>query len=305
MNLHRLDLVSLALFGLVARTGSISKGAELAHLAIGAASKRISDLEESIGAELLERHHRGVTLTPAGQALQRHAQLILSNVDHLAADLSDYASGIVGIVRLAANTSAVTQFLPGDIAAFTAVNPRIKIELEEQNSGDIVHAVLDGRADIGIFADRTPLLGLQTVEYRRDRLALVVPKAHPLARRKQMAFVEAADLEFVSLSKGTSLSQRLEAGAEALGKRLRVRIQVRSFDAMCQMVAAGLGVAVLPAASVQPHLRSMGLHKIDLTDAWAERHLLVGARDLTALSRPVRLLMDHLVDRKGQRGPLS
>jgi DNA-binding transcriptional LysR family regulator len=300
MNLHRLDLVSLALFGLVARTGSISKGAELAHLAIGAASKRISDLEQSIGAELLERHHRGVTLTPAGQALQRHAQLILRNVDHLAADLSDYASGIVGIVRLAANTSAVTQFLPGDIAAFTAVHPRIKIELEEQNSTDIVHAVIDGRADIGIFADRTPLLGLQTVAYRRDQLALVVPTTHPLAKRKKIPFVEASDLEFVSLSKGTSLAQRLESSAEELGKRLRVRIQVRSFDAMCQMVAAGLGVAVLPTTAVKPHLRSMGLHKLDLTDAWAERHLLVGARDLTALSRPVRLLMDHLVDQRRQ-----
>lgn len=300
MNLHRLDLVSLALFCLVVRTGSISKGAELAHLAIGAASKRITDLEESIGSELLKRHYRGVTLTPAGQALQRHAQLILRNVDHLAADLSDYAAGIVGIVRLAANTSAVTQFLPGDIAAFTAGNPRIKIELEELNSSEIVNAVLDGRADIGIFADRTPPLGLQTVTYRRDQLALVVPTTHPLARRKKISFVEASDLEFVSLSKGTSLSLRLESCAEELGKRLRVRIQVRSFDAMCQMVASGLGVAVLPATAVKPHLRSMGLRKVDLTDAWAERHLLVGARDLTALSRPVRQLMDHLVGQKRQ-----
>ena len=272
----------------------------MAHLAIGAASKRITDLEESIGSELLKRHYRGVTLTPAGQALQRHAQLILRNVDHLAADLSDYAAGIVGIVRLAANTSAVTQFLPGDIAAFTAGNPRIKIELEELNSSEIVNAVLDGRADIGIFADRTPPLGLQTVTYRRDQLALVVPTTHPLARRKKISFVEASDLEFVSLSKGTSLSLRLESCAEELGKRLRVRIQVRSFDAMCQMVASGLGVAVLPATAVKPHLRSMGLRKVDLTDAWAERHLLVGARDLTALSRPVRQLMDHLVGQKRQ-----
>ena len=296
MNLHRLDLVSLALFGLVARTGSISKGAELAHLAVGAASKRISDLEESVGAELLERHSRGVTLTLAGQALHRHAQRILSDVDHLAADLSDHASGIVGVVRLWANTSAVTQFLPGDLAGFIAANPRIRIELHEQNSNDIVLAVLDGRADIGIFADRTPPLGLQTVGYRRDRLALVVPKTHVLAQRRAIAFLDAADFEFVSLSEGTSLSKRLEAEAQVLGKRLRVRIQVRSFDAMCQMVAAGLGIAVLPAAAVQPHLRSMGVHRIDLTDGWAERQLLIGARDLTALPRPVRLLMDHLLE---------
>ena len=74
-----------------------------------------------------------------------------------------------------------------------------------------------------------------------------------------------------------------------------MRIHVRSFDAMCQMVAAGLGVAVLPDAAVQPHLRSMGLARIELVDPWVERELLIGVRDLAALPRPVRLLLDHLV----------
>lgn len=295
MNLHRLDLVSLSLFSFVVRTGSISKGAELAHLAVGAASKRISDLEAAVGAELLERHSRGVTPTVAGQALQRHAQRILSNVDDLAADLSDYASGMVGVVRLWANTSAVTQFLPADIAAFVTANPGIRIELDEQDSGKIVLAVLDGRADVGIFADRTPPLGLQTVEYRADRLVLVVPKPHALAACKAIDFADVTDLDFVSLSAGTSLAQRLQLEAEALGKRLRLRIQVRSFDAMCQMVAAGLGVAVLPDAAVRPHLRSMNLRKIDIRDDWVHRRLLIGARDFTALPRPVRLLVDHLM----------
>src|SRR4030095_5716973 len=167
VNLHRLDLASLSLFNFVVRTGSISKGAELAHLAVGAASKRISDLEAAVGAALFERHSRGVTLTVAGQALHRHAQRILSDVDFLAADLSDYASGIVGVVRLWANTSAVTQFLPTEIAAFVAANPGIRIELEEQNSTEVVLAVLDGRAEIGILADRTPPLGLKTAAYRQ------------------------------------------------------------------------------------------------------------------------------------------
>ncbi|WP_280154136.1 LysR substrate-binding domain-containing protein [Piscinibacter sp. XHJ-5] len=294
MNLHRLDLVSLSLFSLIVRTGSISKGAGLAHLAVGAASKRVADLEAAVGAELFERHSRGVTLTLAGQALHRHAQRILSDVDQLAADLSDHASGIVGVVRLWANTSAITQFLPADLAAFVAAHPAIRIELDEQNSSDVVLAVLDGRADIGIFADRTPPLGLQTVPYRRDRLVLVVPQGHPLAGRRKIAFVAATDYDFVGLSQGTSLARRLGLEAEALGRRLKLRIHVRSFDAMCQMVAAGLGIAVLPDAAVQPHLRSMGLRKIDLTDAWIERELLIGARDMGALQRPVRLLLEHL-----------
>lgn len=297
MNLHRLDLVSLSLFNLIARTGSISKGAELAHLAVGAASKRVTDLEASIGAALLERHSRGVTLTPAGQALHRHAQRILADVDQLAADLSDHAAGVVGVVRLWANTSAVTQFLPADLARFIAAHPGIRIELHEKDSGDAVLAVLDGRADLGIFAERTPTLGLQSVPFRRDRLVLVVPRAHALAsHRGRIAFAEVTEYEFVGLSQATSLAQRLALEAQAMGRALRVRIHVRSFDAMCQMVAAGLGLAVLPDAAVQPHLASMGLVRLELTDAWAERELLIGARDLQALPRPARLLFDHLIE---------
>ena len=304
MNLHRLDLVSLSLFSLVVRTGSISRGAELAHLAVGAASKRISDLEGTVGAELFERHSRGVTLTLAGQALQRHAQRILADVDNLAADLSDHASGIVGMVRLMANTSAVTQFLPADLAGFVAAHAGIRIELEESDSREAVLAVVDGRADIGIFAERTPTLGLQTMLYRRDRLVLVVPAGHVLAARATGAGREAgdsvtladlADFDFVSLPQQTSLAQRLAAESAAIGRRLRMRIHVRSFDAMCQMVAAGLGIAVLPDAAVQPHLRSMGLARLTLAGSWVERELLIGVRDAAALARPVRQLLDHLV----------
>lgn len=296
MNLHRLDLFSLSLFNLIVRTGSISQGAALAHLAVGAASKRITDLEAAVEAPLFERHSRGVTLTAAGQALHRHAQRLLADVDQLAADLSDHARGVVGVVKLFANTSAITQFLPREIAAFAAAHPGIRIELDETDSEEAVLAVLDGRADIGIFAERTPTLGLQTLPYRQDHLVLVVPAKHPLAARRRIAFVDATDHDFVSLAPGTSLAKRLALEAQGLGRRLRLRIHVRSFDGMCQMVAAGLGIAVLPEAAVQPHLKSMNLKRIDLTDAWVVRELLIGARDLTALARPVRLLLDHLAE---------
>jgi DNA-binding transcriptional LysR family regulator len=294
MNLHRLDLVSLSLFANVVRSGSISKGAAMAHLAIGAASKRITDLEAAVGAELFERHSRGVTPTAAGQALARHAQRILSDVNLLAAELADHASGIVGVVRLWANTSAITQFLPRDIAAFAQATPGVRIELEELNSNEVVLAVLEGRADIGIFADRTPALGLHLMHYREDRLVLVVPAGHPLAGRRAMHFEEALEYDFVSLSQGTSLARRLQAETEALGRRLKLRIHVRSFDAMCQMVAAGLGVAVLPADAVHALVRSLNLRQVPLKDAWARRQLLIGVRDPDEMTRHVRAMVEHL-----------
>ncbi len=293
MNLHRLDLVSLSLFNLVLRTGSISQGAALAHLAVGAASKRITDLEAAIGAPLLDRHSRGVTPTAAGLALQRHAQRILGDVEQLAADLSDHARGVQGVVRLWANTSAITQFLPADLAAYSAQQPGIRIELNEADSQQIVLAVLEGRADLGIFAERTPSLGLQLRPYRLDHLVLVVPGDHALARRRRVVFAEAVEYDFVSLSQGTSLARRLAEESGQAGKALRVRIQVRSFDAMCQMVAAGLGIAVLPDAAVQPLVRALGLRKIRLDEPWAQRQLLLGARDFTALPRSVRGLLEH------------
>ncbi len=294
MNLHRLDLTSLQLFTLVVRTGSISKGAEFAHLAIGAASKRVTDLEAAVGVALLERHSRGVRPTAAGQVLFERARSVLKEVEHLSADLSDYAQGVVGVIRLWANTSAITQFLPRELASFQAGNPGIRIELEEQNSADIVMAVLDGRADFGIFADRTAAHGLHLMNYRSDRLVLVVPNGHALQRRKAVKFADVVDDDFVCLSSATSLSRRLHEETELLGRRLRVRIQVRSFDAMCLMVANGMGVAVLPEAAIQPHLQSMHLKRIVLTDEWVHRQLLIGVRDASTVPRAVRSLIDHL-----------
>jgi DNA-binding transcriptional LysR family regulator len=294
VNLHRLDLVSLSLFTMVVRTGSISKGAALANLAVGAASKRMSDLEAMTGTVLFERHSRGVALTAAGHALHRHAQAILRDVDLLAADLSDYASGLMGVVRLWANTSAVTQFLPNDLAAFTVANPGIRIAFEEGDSGEIVTAVTDGRADLGIFADRTPAPGLELLQYKKDRLVLVVPRGHAISGRHAVDFREVLDDDFVSLSEGTSLARRLQEETEALGRKIRLRIRVRSFDAMCKMVAAGMGIAVLPAEAVRELIGSLDLRQIALNDPWAQRSLLIGLRDTRAVPRHVRLLLDHL-----------
>jgi DNA-binding transcriptional LysR family regulator len=296
MNLHRLDLFSLSLFTLIARSGSISKGAELACLAVGAASKRIADLETAVGSTLFERHSRGVTLTVAGKAMQGHAQRILGDVDQLAADLSNYANGIIGGVRLWANTSAITQFLPDDLKSFGSDNPSIRVDLEEDDSSEVVLAICDGRADFGIFADRTSAPDLQVMNYRRDQLVLVVPRGHALSRRRHIRFEEVIAYDIVSLPARTSLAQRLQFEADAIGRSLKLRIQVRSFDAMCKMVAAGMGLAILPRDAVKSFVHAMDLRLITLEDDWADRQLLIGMRDASAVPRPARLLIDHLCE---------
>ena len=294
MNYARFDLVTLSLFIESARTGSITRGAQQSNLAVAAASKRISDLETHLGTRLLYRHANGITLTEAGRACSQPALGILQEVDKMSGALSDFAAGSRGQVRIWANTSAVIQFLPDDLTRFRREHPGIRISLEERNSTDVVAAVRENRADIGIFADRTTVGDMEVFDYRKDQLVLIVSQDHPLAIHASMALADALDYEFVSLSEATSLAERLRAECSRLEKPLKLGIQVRSFDAVCRMVMVGLGIGVLPYLAAEPHVRSMGLKLITLTDAWAERTLLLALRSTLALPAPVRLLAASL-----------
>ncbi len=294
MNVARFDLVTLALFVSVARQGSISAGARQSHLAVGAASKRISDLEAALGTALLYRNAAGIELTDAGQACLSHALRVLQEVEQMAGTLSDFAQGVRGQVRIAANTSSLTQFLPDDLAAFMDEHPAVRIDLEEQNSSDIVTAVQENRADIGVFADRTPAPGLFTVPYRPDELVLIVPQRHPLAGISTVAFADTLAYDYVGLPTATSLAIRLSDESARVGRAMRLRIQVRSFDAMCRMVVATRGVGILPRIAAEPHAHSMPIRLIALSDDWARRWLMLGVRDPDTLTVAARLLLAHL-----------
>jgi DNA-binding transcriptional LysR family regulator len=202
--------------------------------------------------------------------------------------LSDYAAGVRGQVRIWANTSALTQFLPDDLHAFVNSHSGIQIDIEERNSGDVVAGVRENRTDIGIFAEPTPAEGLEVFSYRDQHLGLVVPKGHPLARSKTVTFSDALDYDFVSLSEATSLTERLYAEGSRLQKTLKLRTQVRSFDVVCRMVEAGMGIGVLPLPA--PQVKRSGLVILRLHERWAERRLLLAVRDARALPMPVRLL---------------
>ena len=296
MNLARIDLVTLKLFDAVARLGSISAGARHAHLAIGAASKRISDLESALGTPLLYRNANGVAPTDAGLACLAHGQRVLKEVEQMAAVMTDYAQGVRGQVRVRANTSAITQFLPEDLAGFMTLHPAVRIELEEQNSNEVVDAVRENRADIGVFDDRTPAAGLTLHPYRQDELVLIVPLQHPLARHERLSFVESLAYDYVGLPPTTSIATRLHDESVRLGGEIRMRIQVRSFDAICRMVVATKGVGILPRLAAEPHARSMPIKLIALTDPWARRTLALGVRDAQDLSVLARRLLSHLQD---------
>lgn len=290
----RFDLISLRLFVAVADELNITRAAQHEHMVLSAASKRITELEEMIGTPLLYRHARGVTLTPAGSSLLHYSKQIVHTVEKMRGELSEYSVGVKGHIRIHANTSAITQFLPEELRDFSVQHPHIKIDLEEKVSTAIIRSVFDGAADLGIFAGNIPAPGLQLFPYHTDKLVVVVPNRHVLARRKSVKFEKTLEYDYVGLQADSSLTALQMQAAMELGRSIKMRIQVRSFDAMCRMIQANMGIGILPASAAAPHSLSMGVKSVGLDETWAVRDLKICVRDFDALPVIARQLVEHL-----------
>lgn len=290
----RFDPTDLRLFLNVVEAGSITAGAERSGLALASASARIRGMEEMLGISLFERGARGVDPTPAGRALQHHAILLLGQMEHMRGDLRAYARGLKGHVRLLANTSAVSESLPEPLARFLAARPELDIDLEVRPSHAIVEAVAGGQADVGIAADTTDIGGLETYPFARDRLVLAVPASHALAGSRAVAFRTVLDEPFVGLDARSVLQAHVARYAAAEGKPLRMRVRLDSFDAVCRMAEAGVGLAILPRTAAMRCRRTMAIAIVPLSDAWTTRRLLICVRRLDALPGPARDLVAHL-----------
>ena len=300
VNPSHFDLQSMRVFLLVAEHGSLTKAAEHGGLTLSAVSKRIADLESVTDCTLLIRRARGVELTAAGRGLHEHAARVLDQVNSMANEMSDYAIGVRGHVRVWANTSAIVQFLPADLARFLDANQGVKVSLEERLSGDIVDAVASGKAELGIFADNVPAPGVERRLYRRDQLVLVVPEHHPLARRDVVSFVETLNEDYVGLNAGSSLLARMRDAALAAERPLRLRIQVSSFDGICRMIEAGLGIGVLPLQALRTEVVDAGLRAVKLSDTWADRTLWIGTGDADMLAPEAARLFAFLSQSDGE-----
>ena len=300
-NLNRFDLVTLRLFAAAVHQGSLTAGAAQLGLSLAAASKRIAELEHHVGTPLLERSKRGVSPTPAGQTLLPHALEMVARLAQLALAMGDVRSGTAGHLRLWANTSAFGGFLPELLAAFSSAYPRVVLDLEDAISEDAVRGVARGAAELAVIGDNTPTEGLHTEVCHVDELVLLLPPGHPLVPATRRGAVELADLlayDLIAFTRPTSLTRQLAASAEALQRPLRIRAQVRSFDAMARMVAAGLGLAVLPRMGALPYARSLGLVIASLRGMRTERCLLWAMRDRAGLSEPARALIELAESRR-------
>jgi DNA-binding transcriptional LysR family regulator len=288
------DLTDLRLFVLTADEGNLTRACARQHLSLAAASARIKSLENQAGLPLLYREARGVRLTPPGEAFLHHARGVLRQAEQLRADLQEYGGGLRGHLRVFANTTAVTDFLPEILPGFLSGNPKINIDLQEKPNADIARGVLDGRADIGIVAGQVDALGLQAIHFSTDRLVLATAKNHRFARRKKIAFAETLDEDAVGMQQGSTLQTFLAQVVAGLGKSLKLRIQLSSFDAMCRMIGAGVGVGIVPESAARRYQAGMGIALVGLTDAWSVRERYILVRDQAALPAYAQALIKTL-----------
>ncbi|MFC6283152.1 MULTISPECIES: LysR family transcriptional regulator [Polaromonas] len=295
MNLARFDLVSIRLAVACAQTGSLTAAARNSHLALAAASRRIRELENALGDTLFERHTRGLLPTPAGRVFVKHGLALLQTMEQLGGELSDLRQGIARHIRLCASSAAISQFLPPLLVRYGDMHPQIRLDLEEQVSHAVVSTLREGRADVAVFVEGPDTAGLDTHVFRRDELVVVLPASHRFAKgKKPIAFADLLDEEWISLTSGAAVLQKQQEAALAAGRPLKLRMQVRSFDAVCNLVASGLGIAILPIGAGLSTSSPIKLCRRPLADAWAKRRLLVatpeGQRDTAIAS-----LVDFLV----------
>jgi DNA-binding transcriptional LysR family regulator len=256
----------------------------------------MKNLEEQVGVKFLIRTNQGVKLTVAGETLLSHARHVLRQLELLTGDLREFSTGLKGHVRVLANTTGTTEFLPAVLRTFLINHPNVTVDLHERLSSDVVRGVQDGAADIGVIAGAVRTDPLEVIPYRRERLVLATALSHPLAREMKVDFKEALGYEFIGLPEASAIHSFLKREAADLQRSLQLRIQVSNFEAACRMIEANVGVGVMPERTAARHAKTMALSIVPLNDDWAERHLQICVADRHALPMFARKLLDLLVE---------
>lgn len=290
----RVDLVTLSVFIAVIEESSLAKAAERVHLAPSALSKRLADLELNLNVKLFERKPTGMFPTAAGTALLHHARLIIRNVDELEAEMVDFAGGMRGTIRVQANATAMTSYLPDDLTSFLALFPHVRIEIEESTTTETLRAIAENAADIGIYGDAVVPTEFSSFVYRPDRLVLLVPNGHPLESIGVATFEQATPYEFIGPPRGSSIETAMFRAAADLGVSLKMTIRSSGFDAISRLVDVGLGITVMPESVTALYSKSMAVKAVPLDEKWAYRRLMICVRDHNALTPPAAAFFAHL-----------
>ncbi len=297
--MKRMDIPALEIFVAAVEEKSLSKAAERENLVTSAVSKRITELERHLNRILLLRHGRGVEPTPAGTFLYQRAKAILLSVQLAQSAVNNYSTDGLAKLRLAANPSTLLQFLPGKMGRFLANRDNISIDLLEAHSFDIPRMVMEGTVDVGIYHAKHPAPGVTSFPFAIDRVGLVVPVGHALAKRSELFFEEALDYDLLGYFPLHSLDKFLAYVGPTVSRPPTVKLQVSNFETRCRMIREGLGIGLVPEKIALNYLDSMGLVLLKLQDDWAERHFFICVHDLAASSATSIELLRFLCPAEG------
>jgi DNA-binding transcriptional LysR family regulator len=288
------DLQSLRIFLAACEMRSMSKAAESLNIALSAASRRLSLLEQELKTPLIVRRPHGIEPTAAGVTMMNYARDVLRLGDKLKVSLDEHRLGIRGYVRVSASSSVLVQRLAKDLSQFVRQNPEIKLDLEERPSEATISAVLNKESDIGIIVRGSQVEGLKIIDYSGDSLAIALPNDHYLARRRQLRFADILDEDVVALESGTATYNLLSSRAIELGRPMKVRVQVRSFEVMCLMINQGLGIGILPELAARPLSNALDIALVTLAEPWAQRRYAICVREFQEVEAPSSRLIAFL-----------
>lgn len=293
---YRINPFDLRLFTAVLEHGTITAAAQSAHLSLAAASARLKALEDAVGTRLLDRAKSGASPTDAGRALARHAHRVLAELEGLHLEMAAFGHGLRGTVRVLGNTAAMAEALPPLLGPFLARHPDVDIQLQELPSDAVLEGLRRGTADLGIVADHADHSGLRTVPWREDQLVALLPRStgRRVCTAGPISFTALMDKDFVGLGVDSGLSRFLLRQASLGGRAPHHRVRVSTLDAVARVVAAGVGVAVVPMSTAQ-RWRDASVRIVPLAEAWSRRRLLLCMPEDHPMSSGCRALMDFLL----------
>lgn len=293
--IRSIDLMSLRLFASVVEERNIGRAAAREAIAASAVTRRMNDLETSLGFKLLYRDAKGTTLTPAGEQVYQHVRDILRSLDDLRHGLDAFSHGIQGHIRVWATESALVQYLANDIAAFTRLYPQVAFAIHEADSTDVYRATALGTADVGICTQPDECsTRIRVLAYRQDRLVAVMTRDHPLVARDSLTFAELLDADLIGWTETTGLMRMLRQAAQQLGREFQPKYQVASSQTARSLVRAGLGIAVQPEGTIWPYEDAEHMSSVRLTDPWTARKLSILIEAERPPSSAVQAFIRHL-----------
>lgn len=269
----RYELSDLRLFCAIAEAHSLSLGASAVFITPSTASYRLKNLESALGAPLFVRNSRGMELTPAGSMLLDYVREVLGTLDRMHDDMKAFSAGLKGHIRVWANSSSLNGFVAPVLSGFLLTHPHVNIDLEERSSREILEAVIAKEVGVGILAGDLDASQVHSVPFAMDELVIAVPQGHELAQNLEIRFSDALDCDFVCMSRESSNFAFLADVAKRSGRKLNVRLHVDHFQAVLDLVEAGIGVALVPKRVLTRAGSDRRIAVLRLSEPWAMRRL--------------------------------